>query len=69
MSEPYDVMKDVVVRAGIRDAMIADMAKALEALANWPTTAEEHDLPDDVAGTQEYAELALRRYREAQKRI
>lgn len=69
MSAPYDVMKDVVVRAGIRDAMIADMARALEALADWPATAADHGYPDDVAGAQEYAEQALRRYRENFKRI
>lgn len=28
-TDDYDVMQDIVVRAGIRDAMIADMAKAL----------------------------------------
>lgn len=33
----YDVMKDVVVKAGIRDRMISDMRDALEALADWPT--------------------------------
>lgn len=70
MSDPtYDIMKDGVVRAGIRDSMIADMARALEALANWPTTAAEHEFPDDVAGAQEYAEMALRRYRDAHKRL
>lgn len=70
MSEPpYDIMKDVVVRAGIRDRMIAEMAQALEALANWPTTAAAHEFPDDVAGAQEYAEMALRRYRETHKRL
>jgi hypothetical protein len=61
--------RKVIVRAGIRDAMIADMARALEVLANWPTTAAEHEYPDDVAGAQEYAEMALRRYREAHKRL
>ena len=65
----YDVMRDVVVRAGIRDTMIADMARALEALANWSTTAAEHEFPDDVAGAQEYAEMALRRYREAHAKL
>lgn len=65
----YDVMRDIVVRAGTRDAMIADMARSLEALANWPKTAEDHGFPDDVAGAQEYAELALQRYRKSRARI
>lgn len=69
MSAPFDVMKDVVVRAGIRDSMIADMARALKALADWPSYASEHELPDDVAGAQEFAEMALRNYRETRKRI
>lgn len=66
---PYDVMRDVVVRAGIRDAMIADMARALRELADWPTYAAEHELPDDVCGAQEHAEMALRRYREAWSKL
>jgi len=70
MSEPpYDVMRDVVVRAGIRDAMIADMARALEDLADWPKTAAEQELPDDVAGAQEYAIMALRRYRGSRAKL
>lgn len=68
-SEAHDAMRDIVVRAGIRDAMIADMARSLKALADWPSYAAEHELPDDVAGSQEFAEQALRRYREQWQRI
>jgi hypothetical protein len=59
----YDAMKDVVVKAGIRDTMIADLRAAMENVANWPAYAAKHEHPDDVAGVQEYAEMALRRFK------
>ena len=65
----YELMKDVVVKAGIRDRMIADLKAAMENVANWPTYAAEHEHSDDVAGVQEYAEMALRHFREAWSRL
>ncbi len=39
MSDPrdkeYDVMRDVVVRAGIRDRIIADLKTAVDLLSGW----------------------------------
>lgn len=66
---PHDVMKDVAVKASIRDTMIAELRAAMENVANWPTYAAEHEYPDDVAGVQEYAEIALRRFRDAWSRL
>jgi hypothetical protein len=65
----YDVMNDIVVKAGIRDRMVADLRDAMNNLANWPAYATEHGFSDDVAGAQEYAETALRRFAAAWKTL
>lgn len=65
----YDIMKDVVVRAGIRDRMIADMAQALEEIANWQKTAKLYDFSRGAKGAQEHAANALKRFREAHAKL
>lgn len=34
-AKEYDVMQDVVVRAGIRDRIIADLKTAIDLLSGW----------------------------------
>jgi hypothetical protein len=68
----YDVMKDVMVKAGIRDGAARDLAAAMADIANianWVSFAAEHEMPDDVACIQEYAAMKLRHYREQMKRL
>lgn len=65
----YDVMKDAVVRQGIRDSMIEDMRRSLAVIADWPAEAEQMDYPCSVEGIREYARGAIRRQREAWSKL
>jgi hypothetical protein len=65
----YDIKKDVFTRAAIRDRMIADMARALEEIANWQATAKKYDYSRGARGAQEHAADAMRRYREAWSKL
>ena len=38
----YDVMRDIVVRAGVRDRIIADLRVAIELLSTWRTRGAEN---------------------------
>lgn len=72
MSQPakqYDIMKDVVVRAGIRDRMIADMRKALEDIANWTGYAKQHEFSRGAKGAEEHARQALERFKKTWKQL
>lgn len=65
----YDVMKDIMVKAGIRDRMIDDMRQALEDIANWTAYAKAHEFSRGAKGAEDHAAHALRRFREAWSRL
>lgn len=62
-AKAYDVMRDVVVRAGIRDRMIDDMRGALEDIASWRKTAKAQEFSRGARGAEEHAAKALERFR------
>lgn len=64
-SKPYDVMQNVVVKAGIRDRMIEDMRKALEDIASWRKVAKQQEFSRGAKGAEEHAAKALERFRRA----
>ncbi|RJO66951.1 MAG: hypothetical protein C4523_10690 [Myxococcales bacterium] len=65
----YDVMKDVVIKAAIRDRMINDMCQALTDIAGWTKYAKEHELSRGAKGAEEHANQALKRFRDAWKQL
>lgn len=68
MSHPakgYDVMRDIVVRSGIRDRMIDDLRRSMEEIANWTKYAKAHEFSRGAKGAEEHAAKALKRFREA----
>ena len=62
-AKDYNVMRDVVVRAGIRDRMIEDMRRTLEELSHWTQYAKAHEFSRGAKGAEEHAARALERFR------
>lgn len=66
MSDPrekeYDLMRDVVVRAGVRDRIIADLKTAVDLLSKWRGRgAACAGYEPTIADAEAYAQVAVDR--------
>lgn len=61
-SKEYDVMTDIVVRAGIRDRIIADLKTAIDLLSGWRVRgAECAGYEPTLDDAEAYAQMARER--------
>ena len=68
-AKEYDVMRDVVIKAGIRDRMIDDMRRALEDIASWRKVSTQQGFSRGAKGAEEHAAKALKRFHETWARL
>jgi len=58
-SKEYDVMNDIVVRAGVRDRIIADLTTAIDLLSGWRARGAEYaGYAPTIEDAEEYARMA-----------
>jgi hypothetical protein len=61
-AKEYDVMQDIVVRAGIRDRIIADLSTAVHLLSGWRDIgAECAGYKPSIEDAEAYARMAKER--------